>query len=560
MAASWAKSTSSSSIAPQCKYDVFLSFSGIDTRKNFTGHLLAALERHGFYTFRDDKKLKRGEDIGSALLEAIEESRISVIMFSENYAASSWCLDELVKIMECRKTFQQTVLPIFYDIVPFDMQAQNMNGKVKKWRAALTEAANLSGWDLKNVDNGLIEKTIEEVGNILDLEHLSVADHLVGLEDRVQELSTLLGMESNNNDVCIVALWGIGGRGKITIAKKLYNLIHRKFDGNSFLANVRETWKLPNEDVLELFRYGMGTDTVKGLFLNFPKQKQVQVHAKAFEKMNRLWVLHLNNVHLSVGHKYIFRRLLCLSWNGFPLECLPLNLYKEKLVVLDLHYSRLLKRVWKGTKRLEIVGCNVSYLPNEIKRLSLLIDLDLEGNNLCTLPDNICNLTYLEYLSILSGNVSHLPSEIGELLSLKYLNLDGNNLCTLPKSFYNLIRLERLDMANCNVSHLPSEIWRLQSLEMWHLGKNNLCSLPDSISNLTRLLYLYLDKSARLQSLPKLSLSLSNLYAKDCALLENIELKGAVWMNMSLYGCHKLAGNNFANEFIKVFTKHKKAR
>ncbi|GMP91174.1 hypothetical protein CsSME_00041985 [Camellia sinensis var. sinensis] len=171
MAASWAKGTSSSSIAPQCKYDAFLSFSGIDTRKNFTGHLLAALEQHGFYTFRDDKKLKRGEDIGSALLEAIEESRISIIMFSENYAASSWCLDELVKIMECKKTFQQTVLPIFYDIVPSDVWAQNgsfveafakheerfkegSDGKVKKWRAALTEAANLPGWDLKNVDNG----------------------------------------------------------------------------------------------------------------------------------------------------------------------------------------------------------------------------------------------------------------------------------------------------------------------------------------------------------------------------------------------------------------------
>ncbi|KAL7172267.1 hypothetical protein ACSBR2_031874 [Camellia fascicularis] len=249
MAASWAKGTSSSSIAPQCKYDVFLSFSGIDTRKNFTGHLLAALEWHGFYTFRDDKKLKRGEDIGAALLEAIESSRISVIMFSENYAASSWCLDELVKTMECRKTFQQTVLPIFYDIVPSDVRAQNgsfaetfakheerftegSDGKVKKWRTALTEAANLSGWDLKNVDNGdeaqLIEKIVEEVGNILDLEHLSVADHPLGLEDRMQELSTLLGMDSNNNDVCIVAVLGIGGIGMTTIAKKLYNLIHHE--------------------------------------------------------------------------------------------------------------------------------------------------------------------------------------------------------------------------------------------------------------------------------------------------------------------------------------------
>ncbi|KAI7984009.1 Plant intracellular Ras-group-related LRR protein 4 [Camellia lanceoleosa] len=202
-------------------------------------------------------------------------------------------------------------------------------------------------------------------------------------------------------------------------------------------------------------------------------------------------------------------------------------------------------------QKLSLSGCNVSHLPNEIERLSLLTDLDLEGNILCTLPDSICNLTYLEYLSISSCNVSHLPSEIGRLISLKYLNLDGNNLCTLPESFCNLTRLGRLDMANCNVSHLPSEIWRLQSLETWHLGGNNLCSLPDGISNLTQLLYLYLDKSARLQSLPKLPLSLSNLYAEDCALLENIELKGAVRTNMFLYGCHKLAGNNFANEFVK---------
>ncbi|XP_028060255.1 TMV resistance protein N-like [Camellia sinensis] len=193
-------------------------------------------------------------------------------MFSENYAASSWCLDELVKIMECRKTFQQTVLPIFYDIVPFDVQAQNgsfteafakheerfkegSDGKVKKWRAALTEAANLD-------EAKLIEKIVEEVGNILDLEHLSVANHPIGLDDRVQELSTLLGMESNNNDVCIVVVWGISGIGKTTIAKKLNNLIHRKFDGSSFLADVRETWKLPNGLTIDRDYFGSGSKIV----------------------------------------------------------------------------------------------------------------------------------------------------------------------------------------------------------------------------------------------------------------------------------------------------------
>ena len=164
-------SSSSPTIPSQWKYDIFLSSSGVDTRKKFTGHLLAALEQHGFHTFRDDTKLNRGEDIGSELMKAIEESRISLIVFSKNYAASRWCLDELVKIAECRKTLQQIVLPIFYDVDPSDVRAQKgsiadafsmheerfrggSDGKLEKWRTALTEVANLSGWDLQNVANG----------------------------------------------------------------------------------------------------------------------------------------------------------------------------------------------------------------------------------------------------------------------------------------------------------------------------------------------------------------------------------------------------------------------
>ncbi|KAL7172269.1 hypothetical protein ACSBR2_031876 [Camellia fascicularis] len=267
MAASWANEASTSSFTVQRKYDVFLSFSGIDTLMNFTSHLFAALERHGFYTFRDDTKLHRGEDIGSELLKAIEESSISIIVFSKMYAMSKWCLDELVQIMECKKTFKQIVLPIFYDVDPSDVRAQkgsvaeafskheehfgkSSDGKVEKWRAALTEVANLSGWDLKNMYNGdeakLIAKIIKEVRNVIDLEHLTVADHPVGLEDCVQKLKMLLHMESNDNDVLIVAVWGIGGLGKTTIAKNLYKLIHHRFDGCSFLADVRETWKKPN--------------------------------------------------------------------------------------------------------------------------------------------------------------------------------------------------------------------------------------------------------------------------------------------------------------------------
>ncbi|KAM7473390.1 hypothetical protein LguiB_020633 [Lonicera macranthoides] len=104
------------------KYDVFLSFRGEDTRKTFVDHLYSALKKSGIYTFKDDERLETGESISPAILKAIEESSFAVIVFSKNYASSRWCLDELVKVMECnsKSSMGQTVIPVFYDIEPSD--------------------------------------------------------------------------------------------------------------------------------------------------------------------------------------------------------------------------------------------------------------------------------------------------------------------------------------------------------------------------------------------------------------------------------------------------------
>ena len=106
----------SSSFTPQFTYDVFLNFRGEDTRYNFTSYLYQVLCDKGFNTFIDDD-LQKGEEISTKLLIAIELSMTSIIVFSENYASSSWCLDELVKILECRNN-GQLVLPIFYKVDP----------------------------------------------------------------------------------------------------------------------------------------------------------------------------------------------------------------------------------------------------------------------------------------------------------------------------------------------------------------------------------------------------------------------------------------------------------
>lgn len=159
-------STSSSIIPFKTTYDVFLSFRGSDTRPNFTSHIYAALCRNHISTFIDDNSVDCGEEIKETLLKAIEESKISVIIFSENYASSHWCLDELVEIMDCMKTKGRKVLPVFYHVDPCDVRKQTGKfgeafGKVKqqfkesiemveRWTTALTEAANLAGWDSSN--------------------------------------------------------------------------------------------------------------------------------------------------------------------------------------------------------------------------------------------------------------------------------------------------------------------------------------------------------------------------------------------------------------------------
>ena len=152
---------SSSSSTHRRNYDVFLSFRGKDTRNGFTGHLYKALCDNGIYTFIDND-LWKGEEISEKLHKTIESSMISVVVFSENYAKSHWCLDELVKIMQCR-TNGQLVLPLFYRVYPSEVRNQRGNfgaaltkfeekfkNKVQSWRTALRGVASLSGWHYDN--------------------------------------------------------------------------------------------------------------------------------------------------------------------------------------------------------------------------------------------------------------------------------------------------------------------------------------------------------------------------------------------------------------------------
>ncbi|XP_075638430.1 TMV resistance protein N-like [Castanea sativa] len=243
-----------SSSTRQWDYDVFLSFRGEDTRNSFTGHLYRDLCDNG-KTFIDND-LQRGEEISGELLKAIRSSRISIIIFSQNYAFSAWCLDELVEILNCKQN-GQLVLPVFYKVSPSEVRKQEGNfkvalaeqenkfknniEKVQRWRAALYEVASLSGWHYEDGSPKykFIEQIIKDISDTkLSGSHLFVAKYPIGVNSRAKAIELLLDLKVN--DVRMVGIYGLGGIGKTTIAKAVYNRIFEHFEGICFLENVRE--------------------------------------------------------------------------------------------------------------------------------------------------------------------------------------------------------------------------------------------------------------------------------------------------------------------------------
>ncbi|XP_024178195.1 TMV resistance protein N-like [Rosa chinensis] len=242
------------------KYDVFLSFRGEDTRKGFTCYLYHELQRRGIRTFRDDPQLERGTAISPELLTAIEQSWFAIVVLSPNYASSTWCLLELSKILECMEE-RGTILPIFYEVDPSHVRHQRGsfaeafqehqekfgkgNNEVEGWRDALTKVASLAGWTSEKYryETELISEIVQALWSKLhpSLSVFGSSEKLFGMDSKLEEIDVLLDKEAN--EVRFIGIWGMGGIGKTTLARLVYQKISHQFEVCIFLDNVREVSK-----------------------------------------------------------------------------------------------------------------------------------------------------------------------------------------------------------------------------------------------------------------------------------------------------------------------------
>ncbi|MFM0079110.1 leucine-rich repeat-containing protein kinase family protein [Paraburkholderia sediminicola] len=162
-----------------------------------------------------------------------------------------------------------------------------------------------------------------------------------------------------------------------------------------------------------------------------------------------------------------------------------------------------------GTRRLRL-ACGLSEFPREIFDLADTLEvLDLSGNALSRLPDDLPRLSKLRIIFASDNPFTELPEVLGQCSQLSMVGFKANRIRTVSgQSLPPLLRW--LILTDNEIEALPAEIGACTQLQKLMLAGNRLRTLPEELATCSRLELLRLAAN-QLSELPAWLLRLPRL-------------------------------------------------
>ncbi|XP_060081678.1 leucine-rich repeat protein soc-2 homolog [Ylistrum balloti] len=136
---------------------------------------------------------------------------------------------------------------------------------------------------------------------------------------------------------------------------------------------------------------------------------------------------------------------------------------------------------------LNLSGNNLGEVPEEIGCLRGLKEFYLQKNSIKTLPATLGSLSNLQILTVSSNQITSLPDFWLSLSNLQYLDISHNEICDVPDSVQHLQHLHTLLLQHNKFTSIPDKICQLKSLQRLDVSDNCLNSVPNSLGGLLRL-------------------------------------------------------------------------